>query len=341
MKNTPRILMIALSAVFAAEHAIADDLQDSRYYISPNVSYTAPDTKWNTNDGLGYGVGVGKPISENWNLEFNAGYSTQSYKSGSGNVANTDTNVDAMYFFTRNTDFSPFVEAGVGGLYVNGNSNSSWVTDGNVGIGFMKWMSDIAIRADVRYRYADSVSAWANNGTSASSFSPGDWIASVGLVIPLGPKAQPAPKPVPVAPAPAPEPVAAAPEPAPAPAPAKEVARPVAHTKLVLEGSHFNFNKATLRPSGKTKMDEDAKMLMAYPDINVKISGYTDSTGPAKYNLALSKKRADTVFRYLESRGVSASRISMQGYGKADPVASNKTKAGRAQNRRVEIETLN
>jgi OOP family OmpA-OmpF porin len=192
----------------------------------------------------------------------------------------------------------------------------------------MSWIHDIAIRGDVRYRYLNDV-----HGTDM-----GDWIATAGLVIPLGAKpAPPAPKP---APEPMPAPVAA-PEPTPAPEPAPAIERPAPQTKIIFEGTNFDFDKATLRPAGKAKLDENVKTLMAYPDINVDIVGYTDSIGTAKYNQGLSNRRAATVKKYMESKGVAASRMNTKGMGEKDPVASNKTAAGRAENRRVEIVILN
>jgi len=70
------------------------------------------------------------------------------------------------------------------------------------------------------------------------------------------------------------------------------------------------------------------------------VTGYTDSTGSDKYNQKLSEKRADSVKAHLVKKGVAADRIVTKGMGKANPVGDNKTKAGRAQNRRVEINAV-
>jgi OOP family OmpA-OmpF porin len=72
----------------------------------------------------------------------------------------------------------------------------------------------------------------------------------------------------------------------------------------------------------------------------VEIQGFTDSTGAETYNILLSQRRAETVQRYLLSKGVPLYRISVLGLGKEDPVADNKTKQGRDQNRRVEVTLL-
>ena len=126
------------------------------------------------------------------------------------------------------------------------------------------------------------------------------------------------------------------PEPAPPAPPAPPPPTPIAK-KLVLRGVNFDFNKATLQPAAHPILDEAAEMLKSNPDVNVEVRGYTDGVGSDGYNLRLSERRAETVKRYLVSRGVPASRLSTRGFGKADPVATNDTAVGRAQNRRVEL----
>lgn len=329
--------LLAVSGLLIAGNAIADSTDntpDSRIYFSPTVTSNTLSTDWNAGNGMGFGLGLGKAISQSWNLELNSQYAESQYKNAKGSLRTTDTYLEPMYFFNRNPAFSPFVEAGVGDMNIGTGGGTFNRTEANIGAGFMHWMHGIALRADVRYR-----DTFLGNNSSGNDVQPRDVIISLGLAIPLGAAPAPAPAPAPVV-APAPEPVAEV-APAPAPAPVPEEARPVAHTKLVLEGTRFAFGKASLLPSGKAKLDEDAKMLNDYPDINAKISGYTDSIGTAKYNLKLSKERAATVAAYLESKGVAANRLTEEGYGKADPIDSNKTKAGRAANRRVEIETLN
>ena len=107
--------------------------------------------------------------------------------------------------------------------------------------------------------------------------------------------------------------------------------------KIVLRGVNFDYDKATLQAEGRPTLDEAAEILKANPDASVEIRGYTDSRGSDSYNMRLSERRAQTVKNYLISRGVSASRLTTRGYGESDPVATNETAAGRAQNRRVEL----
>jgi OOP family OmpA-OmpF porin len=139
-----------------------------------------------------------------------------------------------------------------------------------------------------------------------------------------------APPPPPVA-APAPE----APAPAPAPAPV-----PTSEKVSYSADAFFDFDKAVLKPAGKASLDD---MVSKLKDINLEVIiavGHTDSIGTDAYNQKLSVRRAESVKAYLQSKGVEANRIYTEGKGEKQPVADNKTAAGRAKNRRVEIEVV-
>ena len=84
-------------------------------------------------------------------------------------------------------------------------------------------------------------------------------------------------------------------------------------------------------------LDVSAETLRANPKQRVEVNGYTDAIGSEAYNLRLSKRRAEAVVAYLESKGIAADRLIPQGFGKTNFVATNKTAEGRAQNRRVEL----
>lgn len=99
----------------------------------------------------------------------------------------------------------------------------------------------------------------------------------------------------------------------------------------------FNSGKSTIRPESNVKLEEIVKVMNEYNASTFQLNGYTDNTGVAVKNLQLSKDRAAAVKNYLVSKGISADRLSSEGYGIETPIASNKTPAGRAQNRRVEI----
>ena len=121
--------------------------------------------------------------------------------------------------------------------------------------------------------------------------------------------------------------------PPPAAAPAAPAAQP--REMFRLEGVYFDFDKATLKDAGKTKLDSAVTILGRYPDMRVEIQGHTDSIGTEAYNEGLSERRAVAVREYLVSKGVPASRLTTRGFGESQPASDNGTGAGRAQNRRV------
>ncbi|WP_410207514.1 OmpA family protein [Fusobacterium sp.] len=99
----------------------------------------------------------------------------------------------------------------------------------------------------------------------------------------------------------------------------------------------FDFDKSEVKDSVKDSLNILGKALTENKDIKIKINGHTDFIGTDQYNLGLSVKRANAIKNYLAGRGVSRNNISIEGYGKQSPVASNATSTGRAQNRRVEF----
>lgn len=145
----------------------------------------------------------------------------------------------------------------------------------------------------------------------------------------LLPKAAAAP--APARPAPAPAPAPAAPKPAPA---------PTSEKVTFAADAFFDFDKSVLKPEGKSKLDDLTGKLK---DITLEVIiavGHTDSIGTDQYNQRLSVRRAEAVKSYLVSKGVEANRIYTEGKGEKQPVADNKTRDGRAKNRRVEIEVV-
>ena len=154
----------------------------------------------------------------------------------------------------------------------------------------------------------------------------------------VAPKAAPAPAPIVAAPAPAATPAAPAAAPAPAPAPKPA---PVAATKVTYAAdAFFDFDKAVLKAEGKAKLDD---LVAKVKDINLEVIiavGHTDSVGGDPYNQKLSVKRSEAVKAYLVSKGIEKNRVYTEGKGEKQPVADNKTKDGRAKNRRVEIEVV-
>jgi OOP family OmpA-OmpF porin len=99
----------------------------------------------------------------------------------------------------------------------------------------------------------------------------------------------------------------------------------------------FDTNAATLQPSSQEQLQNIANILKAYPNVHIRIGGYTDNQGDAASNLKLSQDRADNVMHEIIVLGVDPSRLDAKGYGEDHPVADNATDAGRAQNRRISM----
>jgi OOP family OmpA-OmpF porin len=99
----------------------------------------------------------------------------------------------------------------------------------------------------------------------------------------------------------------------------------------------FDLNSAKVKPEAQAVLTEAVAILKKIPDLKIQIDGHTDNTGTAAYNMTLSLKRAEAIKDYFVSRGIDPKRLFTKGFGFTKPAASNKTKEGRAKNRRVEL----
>lgn len=227
--------------------------------------------------------------------------------------------------------FTPYIHAGY-----------AWMSNGTPagGIGVM-----LPIRLGDRVSIIPDLKATALSG---AAFPEGvkklgfNLSATVGLQIALGKikkKAAPAPAVVPVPvpepkEEPAPEPVKE-PEPKPVEVVVKEKEEQI--NRSLEEVVLFETNSYKISKEASVILDDAVKFLKEYPATSAYVEGHTDSTGGDKLNMDLSINRAKAVADYLIDNGIDASRVSSEGFGKTKPVTTNKTKEGRAQNRRVEI----
>ena len=323
------LLMLASAAALAGDEA-------GHWYINPYVGGISPDKTWagSTNSQLLYGIDVGHNLSAAWTLELDFNYASLSNHlgPGGGHVNLWGGALDALRVWNRQSRFAPYIVLGVGaagehppaGLGLT--SHTDFMAQGGVGALIKLWENtdasqSFSLRPDVRARWTDA------HG------NPVDFLYVLGFTLTWGPAVMPVAAAALMAAAPPPPP-AAPPLPPPLPPP------PPPAADVILEGVTFATNSAVLTEASKPILDDAAKGLHQHPDLVVEVQGHTDSTGSPGYNLQLSQRRAEAVREYLISQGVSASQLTAKGYGQTQPIGSNSTAAGRAQNRRVVLHVL-
>jgi OOP family OmpA-OmpF porin len=364
MKNSKYKLALATAVLLLGNTCLSAD-GDQPWHISYQIGGADLDNSRNTNDtDIWQGVGFGYFLSPNFSLDLEYDEVESSYSDFNVAVPGAtydDWNLSTLglmgrYYFGRNA-WKPYVLAGVGSTKHSNILDSGRDLSWSLGLGILGQMSEhFSVRGQLMWR----------RDTDDQTFSGGpssfdDFIYSVGLNFDFGgkPPAPPPPPPEP-APAPAPEPARAAPPPPP-PNPDLDGdgvlnekdkcpnTRPGAVVDLdgceveaviSLEGVHFDFDKASLRPEAMVILDNAAGLLSTHERVVVEVAGHTDSVGSEAYNQGLSERRANAVLDYLVSKGVKASRLTARGYGEAQPVASNDTAEGRQANRRVELIVL-
>lgn len=328
-------------------------------------------------NSVGGTLAVGKPINKWLNLEVYGFYfnpdetikTSNGYQESVGHGSVWGLGLDAMLFPARQSlPVYGLLGAAVGQHGVNGrtinkgggvdssSSDMAFTRYFDAGVGYVYPITPygLKIRAEYRYRYTgvdtngDVTVAGRDQGGDNAHF--GDHILSLGFEIPLGkPSSNDTDKP---GPAPTPEPrdddndnVINANDACPdTPANTKvdsegcKIESQVQEQAIELRGVTFRFDKSVLTNQAQRRLRSVTSALQAAPSVDFRLDGYTDNIGNADYNKKLSQKRVDSVKDYLTSHQISAERITKsKGHGESNPVASNKTKAGRDKNRRVEM----
>ena len=324
MTKTKLLTLALLGGLGLAQVASAQEFDD-RWYISGSVGYNLQDNDRRTDDAYAGGLGLGKFITPDWSVEGALNYQNPHFRHNHDlRWSQYGISLDfRRHFISEERNWAPYILFGLGYQrseeeYVIPSPDSpAKREDGNLaaklGVGLQGDFSRrVAVRAEVAYRADfDDSSFAAESGVDSSGYPHqqeesyfSDVIASVGVVIPLGPAPVAA-----VAPPPPPPPAPAPPPPPPAP------------ITIDLNGVHFDFDKATLRPDAVEILNESIEILKRYPDLRVEVAGFTDLCGTEAYNQALSERRATTVYDYLTSNGISAGRLAGPiGYGESRPL---------------------
>ena len=338
--------MVAVSAVNAVSVAQADDLVDQRWYVAPFGTFVQPAGDRGTDTGWGGGMGFGKILNEHFNVELKGFYQGLNNTNGEGRWDMTGATADVQYFISRDT-FSPYTVIGLGGMNTTHNSHSAAGFIGEAGAGLTYEVSDnFLVRSDVRYRYNNNFEN--NLGSRPSEFN--DMVINLGFVVPFGDKPKAAV-------------VAAIPAPVVAPAPVvvakqdcstldsdndgvndcnDQCPDTLAGVKVSIAGCwivdvKFDNDKDIIKPQYFKNLDNVAKRIKEHPELVIEIQGHTSKTGSLKHNIDLSERRAAAVKKYLVN-GSNSTHLTTKGYGWTQPIDTNVTEAGRANNRRVQLE---
>ena len=335
-----KILTAALLGGLAfAQAASAQSSFDDRWYLTGSAGFNFQDSDRLTNDAPFVTLGLGKFISPNWSLDGELNYQNPNFDANQDlNWSQHGSSIDLRrHFISEGRGWNPYLLMGLGYQkseeeFDNFPSPDSpgERKDGNfaakLGVGLQTTFEKrVAVRAEVAYRgdFDDkSVSA-----PDESWF--GDVLASVGVVIPLGP----APTAAVVAPAPAApscadldddgDGVNNCDDKCPDSQPGQTIGPdgcPVP-VSIDLKGVNFDFDKSNLRPDAVAILSEATQILVRYPDLRVEVAGHTDLCGKDDYNQKLSERRATAVYNYLTQNGVAASRLTGPiGYGESRPL---------------------
>jgi OOP family OmpA-OmpF porin len=344
--------LIAAGAAGSSAFAADPVPETGSWYIDPTLEYSSLDDRRISKDDFGYQVGIGNNIAPNLGLEFNYGNGSYKVKGFDGNNGPSEKlralSLDMLFKFLPGRTFDPYFIAGGGELRdtIGGfPDHQAWLAEAGVGVltglGPQTGSVRLQLRTEAKYRWEFiQHAAYIPKG-------PDDIVYGVGLQLSFGNPTASLPPIVAAAPPPPPPP-SPPPPPPPPPAPCNPPAGfkvdencQIIEQSLVVRAVDFEYNSTRLTVPAQQTLNDVAAALAAQPTLNVEIQGHTDSIGSAAYNLNLSQSRADSVRSYLIDKGVSASALTAKGYGKTQPIASNDTAEGRAQNRRVAFAVTN
>lgn len=346
---------LAFSALLASAILSATDYN---YEISPMIGYNFPSNQ-TLEDHAAFGAEflynrLGTAIKP----ELSVLYSDANYKNGAGDTDIFRTALNGVYELAPMSNFTPFVKAGAGYETMSShqfdNHNSVFV-DAGAGVK-MGLTEQLALKLEAIDMIKENRGQWDNNlmflAGLSYAFGPKTQAAAPAIEVKKE-EPKPEPKPTPVAAPVVAAPVAVAPASAPVDSdkdgviddndkcPNTPAGFKVDNDGCPLKATlHLNFatNSDKVDAEGTAKVAAFANFLKDSPAYKAAISGHTDDVGSTASNQKLSEKRAAKVKSMLEAQGIASDRLSSTGKGELSPVATNKTKEGRAQNRRIEVE---
>ncbi|MFP5306352.1 MAG: OmpA family protein [Gammaproteobacteria bacterium] len=291
-------------------HALADD--DSPF-------------RNDADDGVGFFVGTGVPITRYFNVDFVAHHHEFADVGAGVDAIENGIKADFLFYYSRERLFSPYVGLGAG-YNKTRFDGAGFDEEGpffDAGLGFHSYpflKGRLGWMGDLRYRWLK---------VDGGSDTTDEVIARIGLVVPFGLYAAAGAVPVVDKPAQPAQPT------------------PEAVTEVDLERRFtdvlFAFDKYDLSPTAISILDDAAETINRLseqdPNVRVKVDGHTDWIGTDAYNMGLGERRANAVKQYLIRKGVASDRIDTTSYGESKPVATNETAEGRALNRRSEVRT--
>jgi len=340
-------LLFSLAAAIPVVNAA-----EGQWYLAPGVQWMEFDDDTGLDDSVGFFAGLGFQLTDRLGVELSSFELDADLDTG-GEVDLDHFKVDLLYDLVGgDSNWRPFVVGGLGSTDFDGRENTVF----DIGAGLKYWLNDSwQLRTALRsYTYIASDRPdpdWGIDASLVYFFGNGSNRARPGTAS-TRPSAAPAAAPAsPAAPAPTPrtppmqdadrDGVADADDQCPdtprnyavdaggCPIPVEEIAR----VELLV---NFEFDRSEVQDQYLPEIEQVANFLDQYPDTVVELEGHTDSVGSESYNESLSQRRADAVRAVMVDRfGVPASRVSATGFGESQPVASNNTDAGRAENRRV------
>jgi len=345
-----RILQLLLAGT-----ALSLSAQQGTRWVAGELGGTAWRSSTNLTDEIHYGLGAGHWYTDRWGVDVRFLRNDLKLDSNPLNVATgkeTHLLLSGLFNLRPGADnWYPYLAAGLGETNLDapysGQTSSATRFNYHAGTGLMgRPVEHVLLDVSVKAVRVD-LPASSHRTEVLATLGLGYVWGGVPVVAPTPAPAPEPPKPAAPEPKPKPEPVAPPAPPPPAPEPVKEVVVPAPPppppppAKIVLDEAvlHFANGKAELGADAKAAIQKVAAGLKAYPgEYSLVVSGHTSSLGGKALNKSLSKLRADAVAKVLVDAGIPASRVMTVGSGPEKPIADNKTKAGQAKNRRVEID---